>query len=103
MCEADFPGPLQRLRKYSLCAPVDLLEHPVVQTLQTDQVVAAVIRSAQHHAVSGAREPLDRLQQRILRHGGAIRIDQAHGAKAAGEQVLARGQKALSKTVASLW
>src|ERR1700733_4862389 len=100
--QADFAGAFERLGKNPLRAPVDVLEQPVVQLLDANQVVAPVIRATQDHSISGTRERLDRLQQSVLRHGGAIGIYQAHGAESTGKQVLANIKKTLSEAIPSL-
>ena len=48
------------------------------------------------------RQRFDSLPQSFLRHGGAVGINQAHGAESASKKIFGSVEQAFPKTIASL-
>ncbi len=73
-----------------------------MRCFKADQVIAAIVRAAQHHAIAGLQQSLHRAFKRGLGQRGAVGIDEADRGKAAGQNVGGGAVQALTKPVATL-
>ena len=61
--ETDLARALARLFGDALGAPGDIVEHAAVRGLEAEQIIAAVVRRAEHGAVARLRQHLGGLDQ----------------------------------------
>src|SRR5215510_4377386 len=72
--QVELAGAFDRLRRHSLSAPVDLLEHAPVRLLEAEQVIATVACWPEDGAITRLGEKVRRLHQQCCRQGGAVGI-----------------------------
>src|SRR5271170_4318659 len=92
-----------RLRKNRRGAPCDIGENFGMSTLQSDQIVATVLRWPKDNAIAFLLQLGDRLLKCSSRNGGRIGIDEANASIAARQKVLRSRKKTLTKAIATLW
>ena len=92
--KADLCGPRQGLLAHPLGAPVDVLEHPLVERLQAQDIVAAVLGGAEHRAVPRFSQRLRKLHQHLAGQRRAVGVQHAGAAMAPLEHGLDRRPQA---------
>ena len=88
--ETDFSSTRNGLVENPLSAPVDIRKQLSVGVFHPNQVVAAVVRRAEHNTLRSALQGIDCLAERLCRHRRTVRINQTTRLKTDPQQIFGR-------------